>query len=129
MFRPVLLVAIAIGTSLTFACSQKSSQAPSFIRVGDQPHVLVLSLRSDTSTRLIRRDLEQMAVNRSWFLYETNNRSVLTNSLLDDFEIVVLNGFRLAALSSAERQALTSFNDRGGGVYPITAESDLQALI
>lgn|GEM_PF-4802343 len=129
MLRPVLLVAIAIGTSLTFACSQKASQAPSFIRVGDQPHVLVLSLRSTASTRLVRRDLEQMAVNRSWFLYETNNRSVLTKSLLDSFEIVVLNGFKLAALSAAERQTLASFNDRGGRVYPITAENELQDLL
>jgi len=60
-----------------------------------------------------------MAVNRSWFLYETNNRSVLTKSLLDSFEIVVLNGFKLAASlirTLAEQKALMFLCGRYEGI-------------
>ncbi len=101
----------------------------SFARIGDQNHLLVVSPGRDATTRQIRADLEQLAVNRSWFLFETSTTKMLQYPTLGEFEFVVLNGLVRGGLGDKQRLALDHFEHQGGRVLSVTAAGDLDQLL
>jgi len=102
-----------------------------FTRVGDQPHVLVLSgpcsgrQDSNAESQQIRRGLEQLAVDRRWFLYETNNLSVVTKARLDYFAFVVLHCIPRSVLSANQRRVLDDYEAGIGRTVEVTDAGQL----
>jgi hypothetical protein len=96
-----------------------------FVRIGPQRHLLVLSSSNSGAVQKTRHQLQQMAANRSWFLYHTSvhsSSSVLTARALAQFNTVVLNQLPRHELTNSQMAALKRFEREGGKVTAIVGD-------
>lgn len=125
------LLAVLVGSLMWMASWSHFAIARSslsFTRVGDQVHVLVVAQSNDAATQKIRREMEQLAVNRRWFLYESQSTALIAPEHLSNFDYVLLNNLRRTELDLAERLSLENFEARGGQVREGYFSQDLTRI-
>ena len=116
------------------ACKPGSDpSAPSgyhFERFGTEPHVLWWHAEAGEAEKPIRQRLEQMMVDRAWFMYESVGPAIFTASMLGKFELIILSTYPGSRASTEEipvqtQKLLDEFEVRGGRVLWISDPGEL----
>ena len=105
-----------------------------FERFGTEPHVLWWYVEDGETEELIRRRLEQMMVDRGWFMYESADTAVFNASMLHQFDLIILSTSSASRANSEEfpvqaLKLLDEFEARGGEVHWVGEAGALHKLL
>lgn len=94
---------------------------PEFSRIGNQRHVLLFSktngYRDYAAIAAGQSLLEQIAADRFWFVYATDNAAIFMTPTLGQFDSVVFNSVSGPLFTPEQQAELTRFVAEGGGVH------------